>query len=269
MSPGKGGVVLRVENLTVLARGRTRPVLSGVSLVVAAGETLGVVGESGSGKTTLARCVIRQEAPLTLAGGAIRLQGSDISGLSQRAMRPIRGRRVAMVEQDPIGAFDPLFTVGDQIAEFVAAHRAAVAAAAGVAPAEALAATFARIEAFGVSDAVRAARAWPHQWSRGMLQRVLFALATAPAPALLILDEPTAALDAPVADRLVADMRRLARAEGVATILITHDLGLAATACDRILVLRGGEMVETGPTGALLGAARTDYARSLVASAAW
>ncbi|MEO1511793.1 MAG: ATP-binding cassette domain-containing protein, partial [Planctomycetota bacterium] len=252
MSPSDGGEVLRVEHLTVLARGRMRPVLDDISLFVSAGETLGVVGESGSGKTTLARCLLRQEAPLTLAGGAIRLQGSDILGRSERTMRPIRGRRVAMVEQDPIGAFDPLFTVSDQIAEFVAAHRAAVAAAAGVAPAEALAATFARIEAFGVPDAARLARAWPHQWSRGMLQRVLFALATAPAPALLILDEPTAALDAPVADRLVADVRRLARAEGVATILITHDLGLAATACDRILVLRHGEMVETGPTAALI-----------------
>ncbi|MEO1457944.1 MAG: ABC transporter ATP-binding protein [Pseudomonadota bacterium] len=269
MSPPEAGAVLCVEDLTVLARGRVRPVLDRVSLAVAAGETLGVVGESGSGKTTIARCIIRQEAPLAIAGGSIRLMGEELAGRSQRGMRALRGRRLAMVEQDPIGAFDPLFTVRDQIAEFVAAHRGAVAAAAGVAPAEALAATFARIEAFGVPDAARAARAWPHQWSRGMLQRVLFALATAPAPGLLILDEPTAALDAPVADRLVADLRRLARAEGVATILITHDLGLAATACDRILVLRHGEMVETGPTRTLLGAARTDYARALVASAAW
>ncbi|MEM1345487.1 MAG: ABC transporter ATP-binding protein [Pseudomonadota bacterium] len=264
-----GGAVLRVEGLTVLARGGARPVLEGVSLAVAAGETLGVVGESGSGKTTLARCILRQEAPLAIHAGAIHLLGQDLTGLSQRAMRSLRGRHLALVEQDPIGAFDPLFTVGDQIAEFVATHRTAVAAAAGVAPSEALAATFARIEAFGVPEAAEAARAWPHQWSRGMLQRVLFALATASAPALLILDEPTAALDAPVADRLVADVRRLAQAEGVATILITHDLGLAATACDRILVLRHGEMVETGPTAALLGGARTDYARALVASAAW
>lgn len=102
-----------------------------------------------------------------------------------------------------------------------------------------------------------------------MLQRALFALATAPAPELLILDEPTAALDAPVADRLVADLARLAKVRGVATILITHDLGLAATACDRILVLRNGTMVEMGETAALLGNARTDYARALVASAMW
>ncbi|MEL6766599.1 MAG: ATP-binding cassette domain-containing protein [Pseudomonadota bacterium] len=269
MSPPEGRAVLRVADLTVRARGRERPVLDRVSLTVVAGETLGIVGESGSGKTTLARCVIRQEAPLALAGGSIRLLGTELSGLSQRAMRPLRGRRVAMVEQDPIGAFDPLFTVYDQIAEFVAVHRGAVAAAAGVSPDDALAKTFQRIEAFGVPGAARAARAWPHQWSRGMLQRALFALASAPAPALMILDEPTAALDAPVADRLVADIRRLARAEGVATLLITHDLGLAATACDRILVLRDGQMVETGPTGALLGAPRTDYARALVESAAW
>ncbi|MEO1532665.1 MAG: ATP-binding cassette domain-containing protein [Pseudomonadota bacterium] len=269
MSPPEGRAVLRVEDLTVLARGEERPVLDQVSLSVAAGETLGIVGESGSGKTTLARCIIRQEAPLALAGGSIRLLDEELSGLSQRAMRQLRGRRVAMVEQDPIGAFDPLFTVHDQIAEFVGAHRAAVAAAAGVPPSSALAKTFERIEAFGVPDAARAARAWPHQWSRGMLQRALFALASAPAPALLILDEPTAALDAPVADRLVADIRRLAHAEGVATMLITHDLGLAAIACDRILVLRNGRMIETGPTAALLGAARTDYARALVESAAW
>ena len=102
-----------------------------------------------------------------------------------------------------------------------------------------------------------------------MLQRALFALATAPVPDVLILDEPTAALDAPVADRLIADVRRLAKERGVATILITHDLGLAATACDRILVLRDGEAVETGETTVLLGDARTDYARALVASAAW
>lgn len=262
-------MVLSVEDLVVRAPGRDQPVLNSVSFAVAAGETLGIVGESGSGKTTLARSAMRQEAPLSITGGAIHLLGSEISQLSERAMRSIRGQRLAMMEQDPIGAFDPLFTIGDQIAEFVATHRTAIADAAGVSRAEALAATFRRIEALDVPDAARAARAWPHQWSRGMLQRVLFALATAPAPALLILDEPTGALDAPVADRLVDEMRRLASAKGVATILITHDLGLAATACDRILVLRHGQMVETSPTATLLGAARTEYARALVASAAW
>ena len=243
--------------------------LDSVSLTVAAGETLGVVGESGSGKTTLARCIMRQERPLAIVGGSLRFADNDLVHATAQKMRSLRGRRIALVEQDPLAAFDPLFTIGDQIEEFVASHRDAIAAAAGVSPAEALAAQFERLESFGVRNAAAAVQAWPHQWSRGMLQRALFALATAPAPDLLILDEPTAALDAPVADRLVADVRRLARAHGVATILITHDLGLAATACDRILVLRHGEPVEMGDTAALLGAARTDYARALIASAAW
>ncbi|MEM7742731.1 MAG: ABC transporter ATP-binding protein [Pseudomonadota bacterium] len=261
--------VLIVEDLSVSAPQRNRLVLDSVSLSVAAGETLGIVGESGSGKTTLARCLTRQEEPLNIIGGAIRFAGEDVVKASMRTMRALRGRRIGLVEQDPIASFDPLFTVGDQIAEFVASHRDAIADASGVAPADALGATLSRLQAFGVRDTTDALRAWPHQWSRGMLQRALFALATAPAPELLILDEPTAALDAPVADRLVADVARLAGARGLATILITHDLGLAATACDRILVLRDGDPVETAETKALLGDARTDYTRALVASAAW
>ena len=260
---------LVVEALTVSAAGRAQPVLDSISLTVAVGETLAVVGESGSGKTTLARCIMRQERPLTIVGGALRFAGDDLVHASERTMRSLRGRRIALVEQDPLAAFDPLFTVGDQIEEFVAAHVQAIAAFAGVPSARALAAQLQRLESFGITDATNAVRAWPHQWSRGMLQRALFALATAPVPDVLILDEPTAALDAPVADRLIADVRRLAKERGVATILITHDLGLAATACDRILVLRDGEAVETGETAVLLGDARTDYARALVASAAW
>ena len=266
---GSQAPVLVVEGLTVSAPGRSRPVLDGVSLAVVAGETLGVVGESGSGKTTLARCIMRQERPLMIVAGELGFAEHDLSRAPEMVMRSIRGRRIALVDQDPLAAFDPLFTVGDQIAEFVDSHRGAIAAAAGVQPNEALAVTLERLESFGVKDTVAASHAWPHQWSRGMLQRALFALATATAPHLLVLDEPTAALDAPVADRLVADVGRLARARGVTTILITHDLGLAATACDRILVLRHGEVVETDETAALLGGARTDYARALVASAAW
>lgn len=258
-----------VEALTVSAARRAQPVLDSISLTVAVGETLGVVGESGSGKTTLARCIMRQERPLMIVGGALRFAGHDLAQASERTIRSLRGRRIALVEQDPLAAFDPLFTIGDQIEEFVAAHREAIAASANVSPAQALAAQLQRLESFGIADSANAVRAWPHQWSRGMLQRTLFAMATAPVPDVLILDEPTAALDAPVADRLIADVRHLARERGVATILITHDIGLAATACDRILVLRHGEAVETDETAALLGDARTDYARALVASAAW
>ena len=260
---------LVVEALFVSAPGRERPVLDDISLTVAAGETLGVVGESGSGKTTLARCIMRQEQPLTITGGTLQCAGHDLAHVSEKTMRSLRGRRIALVEQDPLAAFDPLFTIGDQIREFVAAHREAIAASANVSPSQALTVQLQRLETFGIKDPLNALRAWPHQWSRGMLQRALFALATAPVPDVLILDEPTAALDTPVADRLIAEVRRLAKDRGVAIILITHDLGLAATACDQILVLRHGESIEMAETAALLGDARTDYARALIASAAW
>lgn len=266
---GSAAPTLVVDALTVLAPGRAHAVLDRVSLSVTAGETLGVVGESGSGKTTLARCIMRQEWPLKILGGTLFFAGQDLAHAPARLMRSLRGRRIALVEQDPLAAFDPLFTIFDQIEEFVRTHRNAIADAAGVSPADALAAQIERLEALGVRDAAAAVHARPNQWSRGMLQRALFALATAPAPDLLILDEPTAALDAPVADRLIADVRRLAEARGVATVLITHDLGLAATACDRILVLRHGEPVEMGDTAELLGNARTNYARALIESATW
>lgn len=269
LNVGPAAPTLSVDTLSVSAPGRAQPVLNDVSLTVAAGEILGVVGESGSGKTTLARCVMRQEQPLAIVGGSLLFENSNLVSASPHAMQRFRGRRIALVEQDPLAAFDPLFTIGDQIEEFVAAHRDAIAETAGVSPAKALCALFKRLESFGVRDAEFAVRAWPHQWSRGMLQRALFALATAPAPDLLILDEPTAALDTPVADRLIAEVRRLAQRHGVATILITHDLGLAATACDRILVLRHGDPIETGATSTLLGNPQMEYTRALIASAAW
>lgn len=260
---------LVVKDLSVSTLGREDLVLNKISFGVEAGETLGVVGESGSGKTTLARSIMRQEQPLQIVSGSIQCAGMDLVLTSTKTMRALRGRQIAMVEQDPIAAFDPLFTVGDQIKEFVSTHREAIALAAGVTPDQALNAQLKRLEKFGISEPENAIRYWPHQWSRGMLQRALFSMATAPIPGLLILDEPTAALDTPVADRLVTDVGRLGKESGVATLLITHDLSLAATACDRILVLRDGEIVELNDTATLLSAAQTAYARALIASAAW
>lgn len=261
--------VLSVEDLVVRAPRRPHPVLAGVSLALARRETLGIVGESGSGKSTLARAVARLEAPLAIASGRIGFLGEDLAKAPRHRLRGLRGRRIGLVPQDPVGAFDPLFTVGAQVRAFVATHRDAIAAAAGTSPAGALCATLERIEAFGVVDAASAGRVLPGAFSRGMLQRVLFALATATAPDLLVLDEPTAALDAPVADRLVADVARLAAEAGTGTILITHDLSLAALSADRILVLKNGTVVETGPTADLVARPETPYARRLVASGAW
>ena len=261
--------VLLVEGLVVRAPKRPHPVLDGVSLELGRGETLGIVGESGSGKSTLARALLRLEAPLSIAAGRIAFLGEDLVAAPRSRLRGLRGRRIGLVPQDPLGAFDPLFTVGGQVRAFVETHRERIATAAGTTPGDALSATLSRIEAFGVTDPETAGRARPDAFSRGMLQRVLFALATATAPDLLVLDEPTAALDAPVADRLVAVVARLARSAGTGTILITHDLSLAALAADRILVLKEGAVVETAPTANLIARPGSDYARQLVASGAW
>ena len=261
--------VLHVEDLVVTAPGRRHPILSGVSRQLSQGETLGIGGESGSGKSTLARSILRLEAPLSIASGQILVAGDDVVRASRTELRVLRGRRVGLLPQDPLAALDPLFTVGSQIAEFVQTHRDAVAAAAGTTPDHALAATYRRIEAFGVHNAKAVASSRPDAFSRGMLQRVLFALATAPAPPILVLDEPTAALDAPVADQLIADVARLSSTASTATILITHDLSLAALAADRILVLKDGAVVESAPTHHLIAQPESAYARRLVASGAW
>ncbi|MEO1091340.1 MAG: ATP-binding cassette domain-containing protein [Pseudomonadota bacterium] len=261
--------MLDVEGLRVEARHRTAPVLNSISVQTERGEVLGVVGESGSGKTTFARCLLRVEAPLKITGGRIGFAGIDLVNARSADVRGLRGRRIALVPQDPIGAFDPLFPVSAQIRAFVTTHAGPIVAAAELAAGPALEVTLARLEAFGVPRSFAVGRTYPHAWSRGMLQRALFALATAPAPDLLVLDEPTAALDAPVADRLVADITRLARTRGTATILVTHDLALAATVCDRLLVLKDGAMIETGTMADVIGGAKTTYARSLVESAVW
>ncbi len=273
--PDPAPAMLEIEGLTVAPPdGRATPILNRVSLSVGAGEIVGLVGESGSGKSTIARCLMRLEAPLAIRSGRLSFRGRDLVRVSQREMRRLRGREIALVQQDPIGALDPVFTLGSQLREFADTHRPALrdpqpngtAGGNGKVMEAAIDTVLGRV---GIDRPARRHRQFPHQWSRGMLQRVLFAMAAWPAPGLLVLDEPTAALDLPIADRLLEDLSALVARHDLAVLLITHDLSTAAQVCHRIAVLHQGCLVDSGPARTVLSSPSHDYTRSLVASAAW
>lgn len=264
--------MLQVENLTVTPSGaRARPILRDVSLALDRGDVVGLVGGSGSGKSTLARCLVRLEAPLVIRAGRIGFQGRDLAALPQREMRGLRGRHIAMMQQDPTGALDPIFTLGSQLREFADTHGPRLADQPPDGPPGRMAEG--RIDGLlsrvGIENPGRRHRQYPHQWSRGMLQRTLLALAAWPAPALLVLDEPTASLDPPIADRLLNDLMRTVAQHRLGVLLITHDLAVAAQVCQRIAVLYRGRIVESGPSRTILSNPGHDYTRALVASADW
>jgi peptide/nickel transport system ATP-binding protein len=255
--------LLQVQDLRVsyAARAGVVPAVRGVSLTVAPGEVVAVVGESGSGKSTLAHAVAGL-LPGTgrVDGGRITLGEQELTGLSERALRGVRGRRIGLVPQDPGVALNPVQRVGAQVGEALRVHGLADRRSAPARAVELLA------EA-GLPDAAARARQYPHELSGGMRQRVLIAIALAARPQLLIADEPTSALDATVQRRILDHLEGLVRASGTAVLLITHDLGVAADRADRLVVMRGGRAVEQGPVREVLAAPRDPYTRQLLDSA--
>jgi peptide/nickel transport system ATP-binding protein len=255
--------LLEVRDLVVAFETARGPVeaLHGVSLDVRRGETVAVVGESGSGKSTLAASVNRLLASNgTITAGSVRLDGTELTDLPERAMIAVRGSRIGMVPQDPMSNLNPTMTVGAQIAEALEVHGLASGQAARTRAVELLAAA-------GIADADSRFRQYPHEFSGGMRQRVLIAMALACRPELLIADEPTSALDVTV-QRLVLDqMAALADELGSAVLLITHDLALAAERADRIVVMHGGRVVEEGPSQQVIDSPREDYTKRLLAAA--
>ncbi len=250
--------VLRVEALSVAA-GAQR-VVNGLSFALAPGEALALVGESGSGKSASARAVIRLLPPgLRQVAGRILLGEEDLAAASARRLRQLRGPGIGMVFQEPMTSLNPAHTVGAQIEEGLALHTRLTRA-------QRRDACVAMLERVGIAGAATRLAAFPHEFSGGMRQRIMLASVMLLRPRLLIADEPTTALDTLTQAEVLDLMKALAREQGSALLLITHDLGLVARYADRALVMQAGRTVEEGPAAQLLARPSADYTRALVAA---
>jgi len=248
---------LKVEFVT--RRGVLRAI-DGVSFDIARGEVLGVVGESGAGKSLTGSAVIGLiDPPGRIAGGEILLDGQRIDTLPPAAMREIRGRRIGMVFQDPLTSLNPLYRVGDQITETILAHL-------DVSPAEARRRAVDLLKEVGIPAAERRIDGYPHEFSGGMRQRVVLALALCAEPDLVIADEPTTALDVSVQAQIITLLRRLCSERGTAVMLITHDMGVIAETADRVAVMYAGRVAEIGPVRAVVKDPLHPYAKGLMGS---
>ena len=263
MTPTSDAPLLTVEHLTTvfrLADGRDAAAVNDVSFHVGRGETLGLVGESGSGKSVTALSIIRLvQPPGRITGGRILFDGRDLMTLAERDLRPIRGRRIGFVFQEPMVALDPVYTIGYQIAETLMVHGLARGDAGRRRAIELL-------EAVRVPDPARRAKEYPHQLSGGLRQRAMLALALAAEPSLLIADEPTTALDVTVQAEVLDLLRDLRKMFGLSLLLITHDLGVVAEMADRVAVMYCGRIVEQAPVAQLLESPMHPYTRGLLAS---
>ncbi|MEX2649798.1 MAG: ABC transporter ATP-binding protein [Alphaproteobacteria bacterium] len=231
--------------------------VSDVDLVLGEGETVGVVGESGSGKSQLFLSVLGLLARNGQARGSARFRGQELIGLQGRELRRLRGRRLAMIFQDPMTALNPHLTVGRQLTEVLAVHH-------GLGASEARARAIAMLERVRIPDASRRLGTYPHELSGGMRQRVMIAMALLGEPDVLIADEPTTALDVTVQAQILDVLREVKAEFGVATVLITHDLGVVAGLCDRVVVMYAGRIVEEGQVDLLFSAPAHPYTRALL-----
>ena len=237
----KNEKLLQIEDLHIhyLSEGRKVCAVNGVSFEIGAGETIGLVGETGAGKTTMALAIMKliQKPAGRYAGGRILFGGEDLITASENRMHSIRGNQIAMIFQDPMTSLNPVYTVGDQIAEVVALHQKVSAQQAAERAAEVL-------ELVGIPK--ERADEYPHQFSGGMKQRVCIAMALAANPQLLIADEPTTALDVTIQAQVLDLMGKLKRELNTAMILITHDLGIVSEVCDKVAIMYAGRIIEFG-----------------------
>ncbi|MEV0093557.1 ABC transporter ATP-binding protein [Streptomyces sp. NPDC050738] len=234
--------------------------VDGLSFTLEAGGALGVVGESGSGKSASAYALLGlHRGSGAVVSGSVRVAGVDVQAATEAELRGLRGAVAAMVFQDPLSSLDPYYAIGDQIAEVYRVHVKASRRAARARAVEVL-------ERVGIPDAARRSRSRPHEFSGGMRQRALIAMALACEPRLLIADEPTTALDVTVQAQILDLLHELRAETGMGLLLVTHDVGVAAESVDDVLVMRGGRAVERGPVRAVLGSPREAYTRSLLAA---
>jgi oligopeptide/dipeptide ABC transporter ATP-binding protein len=249
--------LLQVENL--VTRFGAVTAVDGVSFDIRPGEIFGLVGESGCGKSATCRSLIRLfgGASAEVAADGILFEGQDLARLSNRAMEDIRGAQIAMIFQDPMTALNPTMRIGEQVAEGVRRHR-------GLRGEPARREVIALLESVGVTSAASRLAAYPHEFSGGMRQRVLIAIALACRPRLLIADEPTTALDVTIQDQILKLILRLRDETGLAVLMVTHDLGVVAQTCDRVAVMYAGRIVERGDTRQVFRRPAHPYTRALL-----
>lgn len=252
--------ILSVKSLSVAFETRRGPLkaIDDVSFEIARGEILGVVGESGAGKSVTGSAVIGLiDPPGRVSGGEIRLGSERIDNLPPDAMRRVRGRRIGMIFQDPLTSLNPLYRIGRQIVETIRTHTDLSAKAARQRAVDLLAEV-------GIPAPERRIDGYPHEFSGGMRQRVVIALALAAEPELIIADEPTTALDVSVQAGIIALLKRLGREHGTAVMLITHDMGVIAEAADRVVVMYSGRIAEIGPVRGVVREPLHPYAKGLM-----
>ena len=231
-----------------------------VSLSLRAGETLGIVGESGSGKTTLALAILRLlPTAANIVSGAMRFDGEDLLAKSPAEMRRIRGKRIAMILQDPMASLNPLFSVGDQVGEPLRVHEHASRRSAWERAG-------ALLRSVKIPAAAQRLREYPHQMSGGMRQRIVGAIAISCEPRLLIADEPTTSLDVTIQAQYLKLLRDIQREHGLALIFITHNLGIVARMCDSVAVMYAGRVIESGPVRRIFNSPIHPYTRALIES---
>ncbi len=262
MTASASGALLSVRHLRVEFNTRhgTLVAVDDVSFDIAPGEVLGVVGESGAGKSITGTAIIGLlERPGRIAGGEILLEGRRIDNLPAEAMRRIRGRRIGAIFQDPLTSLNPLFTVGHQIVETIQQHLPMNAG-------EARARAIALLGEVGIPAPERRIDHYPHQFSGGMRQRVVIALALCANPRLIIADEPTTALDVSIQAQIITLLKRLCRDHGTAVMLVTHDMGVIAETADRVAVMYAGRVVEIGPVQQVIHDPQHPYTTGLMGS---
>jgi peptide/nickel transport system ATP-binding protein len=256
------GPLLEVRNLRVEfpTRRGTLVALDDISFDIAPGEILGVVGESGAGKSLTGAAIIGLlDPPGRVAGGQIRFDGRRIDDLPYEAMRKVRGRSIGAIFQDPLTSLDPLYTVGQQLIETIQTHL-------GLGVAEARRRAVRLLQETGIPAAEERLDQYPHQFSGGMRQRVVIALALAGEPRLIVADEPTTALDVSIQAQIISLLKRLCKVHGAAVMLVTHDMGVIAETCDRVAVMYAGRIAEIGPVEAVIHAPAHPYTAGLMGS---
>ncbi|HWR40007.1 MAG TPA: ABC transporter ATP-binding protein [Patescibacteria group bacterium] len=255
--------ILSVRNLTVdlAVRRELRRILYDVSLDVYPGEIVGLVGESGSGKSVTAAAIMQllPGGAKAITGGSVTFQGQDLTRVTPKTMREIRGRDISMIFQEPMTSLNPVFTVESQFVDVARTHQKLSSAAARQRALELL-------QAVRISDPARVLNCYPHELSGGMRQRVMIAMAQSCSPALLIADEPTTALDVTIQAQILRLLQAAAREKQTAVLLISHDLGVVSQLCRRVAVMYAGEIVECGLTDDILQAPRHPYTRALLKS---